>query len=87
MDIYNARKSLYLSGSDDLRGNGSFPKPLLGPGYLPTSPLPLQEGNPELSPSLGIEAAGDRAKDPSLILHSLGADEATLSMKCTLIYC
>ena len=48
-----------------------MPKAMLGPEYIPTSPFTLQEGNPELGVSLGTEAAGDRAKDPCLILDSV----------------
>lgn len=92
-DLCKARKSLlwytqYLLGSVGRRGTQTLSKSMLGPGYMSTSPVTLQQGNPELGPSMGTEAAGDRAKDQCLIWDSsLSADEAALNMKFTLIYC
>lgn len=54
---------------------------------MPTSPFILQEGNPELGPSLGTETEGDRAKELLCFSLSPSAGEAALSMKFTLIYC
>lgn len=52
---------------------------------MPASPFTLQEGNPELGPSLGTETEGDRVKKLLRFSLSPGAGEAALNMKFTLI--